>query len=167
MAAPLRGKKRWAYLNRQNSIRLASINEDGTIYLSPLWFVIEDEKIYLPLDAGGRHATNMAAGRELAGLVDSSEIEFSAVAGVRILGTGSLVEDQELIDRLEQKVYDKYFYEGHPYSDGYFEFGKFADRRYFELVPSKMIGWDQREISIVGSPEKRLLPDSATDRRIS
>ena len=49
---PLRGKKRWAYLTRQKTIRLASTNGDGSLYLTPLWFVVDDERIYLPLEAG-------------------------------------------------------------------------------------------------------------------
>lgn len=166
IAAPLRGAKRWAYLTRERTIHLATTNEDGSIYLSPLWFVVDDETIYLPLDAAGRHAVNLGAGRELAALVDNNADEFSAVAGVRILGGAKQVEDQALVDRLESMVYDKYFYVGHPYSDAYFEFGKFADRKYFELIPSKMIGWDQREIAVVPAAESRLLPDSATDRRL-
>ena len=58
MAAPLRGKKRWAYLEREKTIRLATTEKDGSIYLSSLWYVIKEETIYLPIDAGGRHAVN-------------------------------------------------------------------------------------------------------------
>lgn len=58
MLAPLRGKKRWAFLERAKTIRFATSNEDGSIYLSPLWLVVEDEKIYIPVDAASRHAAN-------------------------------------------------------------------------------------------------------------
>ena len=39
---PLKGEKRWAYLTREKSIRVASIADDGSIYLSPLWFVVSE-----------------------------------------------------------------------------------------------------------------------------
>jgi len=73
MAAPLRGKKRWAYLERQKTIRLATTNEDGSIYLSSLWYVVRDETIYLPVDAAGRHGVNFEAQRNFSALVDSGD----------------------------------------------------------------------------------------------
>ena len=71
MLAPLRGAKRWAYLDRAKTIRVATTNEDATIYLSPLWLVVDDETIYLPIDAGSRHAVNFEAQRPVAALVDA------------------------------------------------------------------------------------------------
>ncbi len=62
--APLRGDKRWGYLDRAKSIRVASVNADGSIYLTPLWFVVDEKRIFLPIDAGSRHGANsQAAGR--------------------------------------------------------------------------------------------------------
>ncbi|WP_083853053.1 MULTISPECIES: pyridoxamine 5'-phosphate oxidase family protein [unclassified Rhodococcus (in: high G+C Gram-positive bacteria)] len=167
VAAPLRGQKRWAYLARQPMIRLATSNEDGTIYLSSLWYVVDDEKIYLPIDAAGRHAANVRAGRALSALVDSGD-EYATVAGVRILGSAVPIEnDPERVAHLEQLVYDKYFYTGHPFAEPYFLFGKVAGRTYFELRPEKMIGWDTRETTTPQVTEVHELPDFLKDRRIS
>ena len=163
MTNPLRGAKRWAYLTRQKTIRIASTGEDGVIYLTPLWFVVDDEKIYLPIDAGSKHGANAAAGRGVAGLVDAGD-EFVTVSGVRILGTLVHAPDADLVERLQALVFEKYFYVGHPYAEQYFEFGVFAGRRYFELVPDKMIGWDQRETAMPALPEARVLPDVVQDR---
>ena len=82
---PLRGEKRWAYLSRQRTIRVATANEDGTIYLSPLWYVIHDKRILIPIDAAARHAENFEAGRALTALVDSSE-EYATVHGALASG---------------------------------------------------------------------------------
>ncbi len=160
---PLKGEKRWAYLTRQRTIRVASTNEDGSIYLTPLWFVVDDKKIFLPLDAGSRHGTNAEAGRAVAGLVDAGD-EFTTVSGVRILGSLVPTDDDALVSRLQDLVFDKYFHVGHPYAEQYFEFGEFAGRRYFELVPDKMIGWDSRETTMPAVPEARVLPDFVKDR---
>jgi hypothetical protein len=166
MLQPLRGKKRWAYLARARTIRVATTNEDGSVYLSPLWHVVQDEHLYIPVDAASRHAANFEAGRPLAALVDSGE-EYATVAGVRILGTMSLVEDPELVERLQGLVFEKYFHTGHPYAESYFEFGDWAGRQYFELVPGKMIGWDMREITTTAVPEARALPAHVGDRCLS
>jgi hypothetical protein len=165
MAAPLRGKKRWAYLERQRTMRLATGNVDGTIYLSSLWYVVRDEVIYLPIDAAGRHAENIEAGRSLAGIVDTGD-EYATVAGVRILGAATRVTDPDLYAELQDMVFDKYFYVGHPYAEPYFQFGKTAGRQYFALKPDKMIGWDSRETAPPNAMETRELPDHLIDRRI-
>lgn len=160
---PLKGEKRWAYLTREKSIRVASIADDGSIYLSPLWFVVSEKRIYIPLDAGSRHGANAEAGRCLSALVDSGD-EYSTVHGVRIIGKLVRVTDQQHVDELQQLVFDKYFYVGHPYADSYFQFGVAAERTYFELVADKMIGWDMREVSLPQVAEARVLPDFVVDR---
>jgi len=165
MAAPLRGAKRWAYLERQRTMRLATTNEDGSIYLSSLWYVIRDKTIYLPIDAAGKHGVNIVAKRNLAGIVDSGD-EYATVAGVRILGSATEVDDPTLFDELQDLVFDKYFYEGHPYAEPYFQFGQTAGRKYYALVVDKMIGWDCRETAAPQAVESRVLPDFVTDRRI-
>ena len=165
MLQPLRGKKRWAYLTRGRTIRVATTNEDGSIYLSPLWFVVEDEHLYIPIDAASRHGANFKAGRPLSALVDSGD-EYATVSGVRIIGSMQLVQDADLVERLQALVSEKYFGAGHPYAESYFEFGEWAGRQYFELVTDKMIGWDMREITTTAVPEARALPAHVGDRRL-
>ncbi|GAA4709097.1 hypothetical protein GCM10023215_58240 [Pseudonocardia yuanmonensis] len=160
---PLRGDKRWAYLSRAKTIRIATANEDGSIYLSPLWLVVHDKKIYIPIDAASRHAANFTAGRALSALVDQGE-EYATVSGVRISGTMRKVEDEALAETLAQLVFDKYFHVGHPYAEQYLEFGQVAGRTYYELVPDKMVGWDMREINVIAMPEARVLPAHVGDR---
>ena len=160
---PLRGDKRWAYLSRAKTIRIATANEDGSIYLSPLWHVVHDKKLYIPIDAASRHAANFTAGRPLSALVDQGE-EYATVSGVRITGTMHKVEDEALVETLAQLVFDKYFHVGHPYAEQYLEFGQVAGRTYYELVPDKMVGWDMREINVIAMPEARVLPAHVGDR---
>jgi hypothetical protein len=160
---PLRGDKRWAYLSRAKTIRFATLNEDGTIYLSPLWLVVHDKKIYIPVDAASRHGANFQAERPLSALVDGGD-EYATVSGVRIHGRMEQVTDAGLIDTLAQLVFDKYFHVGHPYADSYLEFGEVAGRTYYELVPDKLIGWDMREVTTLAMPETRTLPDHVEDR---
>jgi hypothetical protein len=160
---PLHSEKRWAYLTRAKTIRLATTEEDGSIYLSPLWFLVDNKKIFIPIDAAGRHGRNGAAGRPLAALVDDGD-EFSTVTGVRIVGRMQLIEDKALSDRLNSMLFDKYFYAGHPYAEVYFEMGTAAGRKFYELVPEKIVGWDAREIAASPGPESRVLPDFVRDR---
>jgi hypothetical protein len=162
---PLRGDKRWAYLARARTIRVATANEDGSIYLSPLWLVVHEQKLYIPIDAASRHAANFTAGRPLSALVDQGE-EYATVSGVRVMGRMQEVTDPTLVETLAGLVVDKYFHVGHPYLEQYLEFGAVAGRRYFELVPDKMIGWDMREINVLPMPEARTLPAHVGDRLV-
>ncbi len=160
---PLRGDKRWAYLLRQKTIRVATTNEDGTIYLSPLWYVVHEKRIFIPIDAGARHKDNVAAGRAFSALVDSSE-EYATVHGVRIHGSMSKLTDTDLLAKVDQLLFEKYFYVGHPYAESYFNFGVAAGRQVFELILDNMIGWDMREVALPQVPEARVLPPFVTDR---
>jgi hypothetical protein len=162
---PLRGDKAWAYLERQKTIRVASTNEDGGLYLTPLWYVVDEQRLFVSIDAGGRHGVNATAGRSVAGLVDAGD-EFVTVSGIRFLGSLSLVEDTSLYEHLQKLVFEKYFHVGHPYAEQYFEFGVFAGRRYYQFVTEKMIGWDSRETTMPALPEARVLPGFVTDRYI-
>jgi len=162
---PLHGDKRWAYLSRQKTIRLATTDEDGSIYLSPLWFVVDNKHLYLPIDAAGRHGRNGEAGRPLAALVDAGD-EFSTVTGVRIVGRMAWVEDTTMVDRLSTLLFEKYFYVGHPHAEVYFEMGAAAGRKFYELVPDRIVGWDAREIAVSPGPESRVLPDFVKDRLV-
>ncbi len=163
MVATLAGAKRWAYLTRSMTIRIASTEEDGSIYLSPVWFVVRDQRIFIPIDAAGKHAINALAARPIAGLVDEGN-EYSTVSGVRILGHMDVVENDGDFAALQQMMFDKYFYTGHPHAYSYFEMGDTAGRRFFELVPDRMIGWDARESTAPLTFESRQFPPHVTDR---
>jgi hypothetical protein len=160
---PLYGDKRWAYLARAKTIRLATTERDGSIYLSPLWYLVDNKRIYIPIDAAGRHGRNAEAGRPLAALVDAGD-EFSTVTGVRIIGRMVWVNDATLSERLNSMLFEKYFGVGHPYAEVYFEMGVAAGRKFYELIPEKIVGWDAREIAASPGPESRVLPDFVRDR---
>ena len=160
---PLRGDKRWAYLSRQKTIRIATTNEDGSIYMSPLYYVIHDKRIFLPVDAAGRHADNVEAGRSFTALVDSGD-EYATVHGVRIHGTMKQVTGQELLSLVDELIFEKYFYTGHPYAESYFKYRAASGRRVYELIVEKMVGWDMREIALPQVPEARALPEFVTNR---
>lgn len=159
------GSKLWAYIKRQKTIRVATTNEDGEIYLSPLWYVSIGERVFLPLDAGSRHAKNSAAGRALSAVIDSGD-EYATVHGIRIKGKLKAVDTPSLVDQVMELVFEKYFYEGHPYAESYFQFGRAAGRQVLELVIDKVVGWDMRETSLPTVPEARILPGFVKDRRL-
>lgn len=162
----MKGAKRWAYIARQRTIRVATLNDDGSIYLSPIWYVVKDQRIFLPLDAGSKHASNATARGQMSAVIDSGD-EYATVHGISMKGTLKPVDETGLIEGVMALVFDKYFYDGHPYAESYFQFGKAAGRLILELIPQKWGGWDMRETSLPTVPESRVLPAFVKDRIIS
>jgi hypothetical protein len=156
-AAPMRGAKRWAFIERGHTIHVASQSGDDTIYVSPLWYVVQDRRIFIPLDQASRHGKNIAAGGLLSAVVDKGE-EIGYVRGVNMEGTGQIVEDAAFADELQEMVLQKYFYKGDPYLEDYVNFGKYYGRRFYEIVVTKIYGWDLREAGILATPERHTLP---------
>jgi nitroimidazol reductase NimA-like FMN-containing flavoprotein (pyridoxamine 5'-phosphate oxidase superfamily) len=159
-AAPLRGAKRWAFLERATTIRVASQAGEGRIYVSPLWYVVRDRKIYIALDQAGRHARNVQEGGRLSAVVDQGD-EFATAHGVEMEGTAVPVEDDDFTEELHQMMLSKYFYEGHPYLEEYIDLGRYYTRKFYEIVPERTIGWDSREGALIATLEQRYLPQSA------
>lgn len=162
----MKGAKRWAYLTRQKTIRVATINDDGTIYLSPIWYVVKDQRVFLPLDAGSKHLHNVEARGQLSAVVDSGD-EYATVHGISMKGVFKAVTNAALIEDLLGLIFEKYFYDGHPYAESYFQFGKAAGRQIVEFMPQKFGGWDMRETSLPTLPESNVLPAFVMDRLIS
>jgi hypothetical protein len=156
-AAPLRGAKRWSFLERGHTIHVASQSGDDSIYVSPLWYVVHEQRIFIPLDQASRHGKNIAAGGRLSAVVDKGE-ELGAVRGVNLEGTGKLIEDPQFAEELQEMVLQKYFYKGDPYLEEYVNFGKYYGRRFYEIEVTKMYGWDLREAGVLATPERRTLP---------
>ena len=98
-------------------------------------------------------------------MIDSGD-EYATVHGIHFTGTLKPVEDPAFIDTAMGLIFEKYFYDGHPYAESYFQFGGAAGRRIVELVTKKAVGWDMRETSLPTVPEARVLPDFVTDRRL-
>lgn len=157
-AAPLRGAKRWHFIQRAHDIRVATVGAEGPIYVTALWFVVNDRKLYLPLDQANRHVKNLESDGRLSAVIDEGH-SLADVRGVNIEGTAVPVDDPAFAAELEELVLEKYFYPGDPYIEEYVNFGEYNHRKFYEIVPDRMWGWDLREATVLASSERRVLPD--------
>lgn len=158
-AAPLRGAKRWDFIERCHEIRVATVAGDEPIYVTPLWFAVKDRKIYLPLDQANRHVKNLQNDGRLSAVIDYGS-SIASAGGVNIEGTAKEVTDPKLAAELEEMVLNKHFYPGDPYIEEYVNFGEYNHRKFYEIVPDRMWGWDIREATVFAASERRVLPDS-------
>ena len=152
--APLQGVARRSFLEKAGRLRLASALPGGAIAVSPAWFVVVDDAVYVPLDptAGdpaqsltpdARHIDVLEAGGRVSAVVDEGD-EISNVRAVQLEGTAKAVTDPELVELLLDLVAEKYFHIGHPHLEYYFSAGAVAARRWFRIVPERTDGWDLR-----------------------
>jgi hypothetical protein len=155
--APLRGAKRWAFLERQRTVRLASSSNGGAIYVNPLWYVVKERTLYIPLDQASHHMNNTLADGQLTAVVDAGD-EFGTAHGVMMEGRLERVDDEALSEELNVMSLDKYFYTGHPYRQQYIDFGHCYGRTWWRLEISRTVSWDIRECSPMSTREKRFLP---------
>lgn len=154
--------KQWAFLARARTMRVASLNADGSIHLTPVWFVTIGERLFI-VDDATPHRDNFEAGRAFSAVVDEGD-DYRSLHGLRIQGEVRPVAESELVERIPQLVLEKYFYVGHPHLEAYVEFGQWAGRRNFEIVPTIMTGWDAREETHPQGRERRRFPRPLSDR---
>lgn len=152
----MQGPKLWGFLDKAKKIRLATSPAGGPIVVSPAWFVVKDDTVYVALDPDvgdpghtttpdAAHVAHVTAGGMVSAVVDEGD-EMDNVRAARFAGRGEIVTDVELIDELLDLVAEKYFYVGHPHLEHYFSSGAIAERRWCALVPDELEGWDLREL---------------------
>lgn len=154
MYAPNKGEKRWGFAEQAKKLRIATTGADGTINISPAWFIVVDETVYVALDPDvgdpihsstpdATHIENIRAGGHVSVIIDEGD-QVNNVVAVQIAGHGEIVEDEDLIDLLHDLVAEKYFYAGHPHLPHYFSAGMVSSRRWCRLVDEQTDGWDMR-----------------------
>jgi len=154
--APLQGPKLWGFIEQARKIRLATAVDGGPLIVSPAWFVVRDETVFVALDPNvgdpGRtttvdavHIANVEAGGRVSALIDGGD-EMNNVHAARFAGRAEIVKDQDVIEELLDLVAEKYFYVGHPHLEYYFSRGAVSNRRWCRLLPDELEGWDLREL---------------------
>ncbi|RHW29138.1 pyridoxamine 5'-phosphate oxidase family protein [Nocardioides immobilis] len=143
-------------------MRVASLNKDGSIYLSPIWYAVTGERLIMVVDSS-RHGDNFKAGRAFSAVVDQGD-DYRSLSGLTIVGEAKEVTDPAIVSVMPDLLFEKYFYVGHPHAESYFEFGEWSGRRYFELVPTKMVGWDSRENTHAQGRERHTFPRQLASR---
>ena len=59
------------FLNGRHYATLATLNEDGSIHLTPVWYLFEDERLFLETAASDRKVRNILARPQASVVVDS------------------------------------------------------------------------------------------------
>jgi hypothetical protein len=137
--------QRWAFLERHHEIALSTVNGDGVIYSSPVWYTIIDRRIFIPIDQASKHLDNVDNGSSMTGVVFKGGDELATAHGVQIQGHAKPVDDAALAKECVDRLADHIFGAGHPHKETYIEYRECFDNKTMELDPVKMITWDLRK----------------------
>jgi nitroimidazol reductase NimA-like FMN-containing flavoprotein (pyridoxamine 5'-phosphate oxidase superfamily) len=128
-----------AYLGTQRTIRLATSSREGTPHVVPLWFVWLDGVIFLNSTQGNVTIRNLEENPTATGAVDDGE-SYDELRGVLLHGTVQWADGDDRLDTVMQMWSEKYL-AGNPVP-----YGKWKNRVWFRLVPTKLTSWDFRKI---------------------
>lgn len=98
-----------AFLNGRHYATLATLNEDGSMHLTPVWYLFEDERLFVESAASDRKVRNLLARPQASLLVDSrrqgSEQWVSAFGAAEIIrGERSRAINAKILQRYLTKA---------------------------------------------------------------
>lgn len=93
-----------AFLAERRIAMLATADEDGSIYLTAVWYLWEDGAFLVPTDGTSRKAQNVAARSRASIVVDA---RGAALAGVAAAGATDILSGQEALE-LNDRIHRRY-----------------------------------------------------------
>ena len=124
------------FLNEAQIAVISSLNHDGTIHSSPVWFIFKNGEIHFGTQAISQKIANLKRDSRVTVLVDSHEIPYK---GILITGEAVLVQNDVIEKRIE--VFSKYVSKNN--ARGMVE--KYAiefEPIYVRIIPKKISSWD-------------------------
>ncbi len=127
------------YLRSQSTVRLATINADGTPHVVPLWFVWLDGTAFMNSTLGNRTLRNLGRDPLATGCVDDGTT-YDDLRGVLLHGPVERAEDDPRIPEVEHRWSEKYL-AGNPVP-----FQHWKNRVWLRMTPGRITSWDFRKI---------------------
>ncbi len=94
------------FLNGRHYATLATSNEDGTIHLTPVWYLFEDGRFYVETSPSARKARNVAARPQASIVVDSRRRQGDEL-WVSASGTAEIIQG-ERFNEIAGKILERY-----------------------------------------------------------
>jgi nitroimidazol reductase NimA-like FMN-containing flavoprotein (pyridoxamine 5'-phosphate oxidase superfamily) len=136
----LTNDEREAFLREQRTVRVATVERDGTPHVVPLWFVWHDGTLFLNSTRGNPTVENMLRTGSAAGVVDDGET-YDVLRGVVITGRVTEAEEDPRLPEVERMWSAKYLGgKETPYR-------RWRNRLWLTLTPARTASWDFRKIA--------------------
>ena len=134
------------FIEEQKSLQVGTINSDGSIHLSTLWFAVVDDLIVFETYTSSQKVVNLERDPRITVLLEDG-LEYNNLRGVMIKGTANLVSEptevkeiaREVIKRNQPEIPDEML------DDAAASLA--VKRTVVTVIPEKVISWDHRKIS--------------------
>ncbi len=129
----------WRYLGEQKLGRLATADANGSPHMTPLFYVVHLENIYIGTQRTRKKFRNIVENNQVEFCVDSGtrEEEFK---GIIIWGSMEFIDDEELHDLYRLCLIQRYY--GTEHNPGWKYVRSLPTPQLMRLVPKKIYTWD-------------------------
>ncbi len=140
-------KEVWDFLDSRNKLFVGFTREDGFPHVSPLWFCIENRRIYLRTH-DYKTKTRLAKTGKACCVIDDGFL-YRELRGVIVWGKSRVLTDEKTIERVNKKLDKKY--EKQQWSSGEMPPGWVAERKrekraFIEIIPERIDSWDNSKV---------------------
>jgi nitroimidazol reductase NimA-like FMN-containing flavoprotein (pyridoxamine 5'-phosphate oxidase superfamily) len=137
----------WSFLSSQRRVYLGFAMEDGFAHVTPIWFVIIGEKVYMRAQ-DYKVKVGLAAKGKACVVIDDGD-RYRELRGAVMWGRSRLLSDKRLIERVtalfESKYSERQWRPDEMPSDWVKE-RNLERRAFIEFVPEKIDSWDNRKV---------------------
>jgi nitroimidazol reductase NimA-like FMN-containing flavoprotein (pyridoxamine 5'-phosphate oxidase superfamily) len=140
---PMTHSEVWNYLKTQKLMYIATITKDGRPHNTPVWYIVEDHKIYFRVQPYKKKLKSIGMNTYVSASVASGE-KYTELKGVSILARSRILKDERLTSEINNMLLERYRAERN-YSDmppqwrSTYENEK---RVIVELEPHEIFSWD-------------------------
>lgn len=137
----------WSFLGSQRRVYLGFAMDSGYPHVTPIWFVVRGERVYMRAQ-DYKVKVGLAAKGKACVVIDDGD-RYRELRGVVMWGKSRLVTEEKLISELTEAFEEKYSERQWKAEEMPKEWVKerMTERRAFiELVPEKVDSWDNRKV---------------------
>jgi len=136
----------WSFIEGCKSLQVATLNRDGSVQLTTLWFAIVDGAIIFETFTKSQKIVNLKRDPRIAVLVEDGTT-YDQLRGVSINGRAELIDDPAQVERYAEAVVRKYNPEVPPDMVGQAAKALARKRTVVIVRPEKIASWDHRKLA--------------------
>jgi len=140
-------KEVWQFLESQRRVYLGFVMDNGYPHVTPIWFVIVGERVYMRAQ-DYKVKVGLAAKGKACVVIDDGD-KYRELRGAVMWGRSRLISEKRLIARLT-KLFDARYSERQWKADempkDWVKERSKEERAFIEFVPEKVDSWDNRKV---------------------
>lgn len=132
------------FVSEQKSLQVATLNKDGTVHLSTLWFGVVDDEIVFETYTKSQKILNLHRDPRIAILLEDG-VEYEKLRGVTVNGTARLYGEPADVQKYAGAVLARNH--GISSEDAHQAAAALASKRTAVVVkPEKIVSWDHTKL---------------------